>query len=134
MLNGSFKVILDISFDDQHQIICNRLYMNVISRNLIKYFVGYEIPQDHGMNLVGSLVFFLCGLTLWGQQCHFLIFKKAVKESMLIGRVLESKPLRIAPCSSRGGLVVRCRSWSRRVPGSKPDSTEYLSCIGPSAC
>ncbi|GBL96038.1 hypothetical protein AVEN_262754-1 [Araneus ventricosus] len=55
------EVILDISFDDQHQIICNRLYMNVISRNLIKYFVGYEIPQDHGMNLVGSLVFF----SLW---------------------------------------------------------------------
>ncbi|GBN21687.1 hypothetical protein AVEN_11168-1, partial [Araneus ventricosus] len=26
--------------------------------------------------------------------------------------------------SGLGGLVVKCRPWSRRVPSSKPDSTE----------
>ncbi|GBM31705.1 hypothetical protein AVEN_45629-1 [Araneus ventricosus] len=31
----------------------------------------------------------------------------------------------------RGGQVVRCRSLSRRVPGSKPDSTGDPSYIGP---
>ncbi|GBO08880.1 hypothetical protein AVEN_140990-1 [Araneus ventricosus] len=33
----------------------------------------------------------------------------------------------------RGGLVARSRLWGRRVPGSKPDSTEDPSCIGPTA-
>ncbi|GBM09026.1 hypothetical protein AVEN_229057-1 [Araneus ventricosus] len=33
-----------------------------------------------------------------------------------------------------GGLVVRCRLRCWRVPGSKPDSTEDPSCIGPVAC
>ncbi|GBN58246.1 hypothetical protein AVEN_144231-1 [Araneus ventricosus] len=33
----------------------------------------------------------------------------------------------------RGGLVVRSRLWGRRVPGSKPDSTEDPPCIGPVA-
>ncbi|GBL95218.1 hypothetical protein AVEN_253544-1 [Araneus ventricosus] len=31
----------------------------------------------------------------------------------------------------RGGLVVRSRFWGQSVPGSKPDSTEDLSCLGP---
>ncbi|GBM41273.1 hypothetical protein AVEN_255353-1, partial [Araneus ventricosus] len=30
-----------------------------------------------------------------------------------------------------GGLGVRCRLRDRTVPGSKPDSTEELSCSGP---
>ncbi|GBO29495.1 hypothetical protein AVEN_14493-1 [Araneus ventricosus] len=30
----------------------------------------------------------------------------------------------------RGGLVVRSRFWGRRVPGSKPDSTEDPACKG----
>ncbi|GBN49238.1 hypothetical protein AVEN_216372-1 [Araneus ventricosus] len=30
-----------------------------------------------------------------------------------------------------GGLVVRSRLWGRRVPGSKPDSTEDSPCMGP---
>ncbi|GBM02425.1 hypothetical protein AVEN_76477-1 [Araneus ventricosus] len=33
----------------------------------------------------------------------------------------------------RGGLVVRSRLWGRRVPGSKPDSTEDPPCMGPVA-
>ncbi|GBL90798.1 hypothetical protein AVEN_269081-1 [Araneus ventricosus] len=33
----------------------------------------------------------------------------------------------------RGGLVVRSRLWDRRVPGSKPDSTEDPPCMGPVA-
>ncbi|GBL80835.1 hypothetical protein AVEN_26261-1 [Araneus ventricosus] len=32
-----------------------------------------------------------------------------------------------------GGLVVRFRPSNRTVQGSKPDSTEYQSCIGPVA-
>ncbi|GBM23697.1 hypothetical protein AVEN_257614-1 [Araneus ventricosus] len=32
--------------------------------------------------------------------------------------------------AGRGDLVVRSRLWSRRVPGSKPDSTEDPSCMG----
>ncbi|GBL76722.1 hypothetical protein AVEN_53406-1 [Araneus ventricosus] len=31
----------------------------------------------------------------------------------------------------RAGLVVRCRPRRRRVPGSKPDSIEDPSCLGP---
>ncbi|GBL67062.1 hypothetical protein AVEN_246745-1 [Araneus ventricosus] len=31
----------------------------------------------------------------------------------------------------RGGLVVRSRLWDRRVPGSRPDSTEDPPCMGP---
>ncbi|GBN76408.1 hypothetical protein AVEN_170013-1, partial [Araneus ventricosus] len=31
----------------------------------------------------------------------------------------------------RGSLVVRSRLWGRRVPGSKPDSTEDPPCMGP---
>ncbi|GBN47704.1 hypothetical protein AVEN_88127-1 [Araneus ventricosus] len=31
------------------------------------------------------------------------------------------------------GLVIMCRPLSRSVPGSKPDSTEDPSCIGPVA-
>ncbi|GBM90642.1 hypothetical protein AVEN_213561-1 [Araneus ventricosus] len=34
---------------------------------------------------------------------------------------------------SRGGLVARSRLWGRRVPGSKPDSTEDPPCMGPVA-
>ncbi|GBN54800.1 hypothetical protein AVEN_18806-1 [Araneus ventricosus] len=35
-------------------------------------------------------------------------------------------------CSEgHGGLVVRCRPWGQRVPGSKPDSTEGPLCIAP---
>ncbi|GBM35360.1 hypothetical protein AVEN_90680-2-1, partial [Araneus ventricosus] len=30
----------------------------------------------------------------------------------------------------RGGLVVGSRIWSRRAPGSKPDSTENPPCMG----
>ncbi|GBN41103.1 Relaxin receptor 1 [Araneus ventricosus] len=33
----------------------------------------------------------------------------------------------------RGGLVVRSRLWGRRVPGSRPDSTEDPPCMGPVA-
>ncbi|GBN30770.1 hypothetical protein AVEN_158639-1 [Araneus ventricosus] len=33
-----------------------------------------------------------------------------------------------------GGLVVRPQLWGRRVPGSKPDSTEDPSCIGIAVC
>ncbi|GBL73201.1 hypothetical protein AVEN_159266-1 [Araneus ventricosus] len=33
----------------------------------------------------------------------------------------------------RGGLVVRSRLWGRRVPGSKPDSTDDPPCMGPVA-
>ncbi|GBN29431.1 hypothetical protein AVEN_209442-1 [Araneus ventricosus] len=33
----------------------------------------------------------------------------------------------------RGGLVERFQPRSRRVPGSKPDSTENPTCIGPVA-
>ncbi|GBL80365.1 hypothetical protein AVEN_92274-1 [Araneus ventricosus] len=33
----------------------------------------------------------------------------------------------------RGGLVVKSRLWGRRVPGSKPDSTEDPPCMGPAA-
>ncbi|GBL73670.1 hypothetical protein AVEN_230669-1 [Araneus ventricosus] len=33
----------------------------------------------------------------------------------------------------RAGLVVRSRLRGRRAPGSKPDFTEDLSCIGPNA-
>ncbi|GBM54162.1 hypothetical protein AVEN_208762-1 [Araneus ventricosus] len=36
-------------------------------------------------------------------------------------------------CWSSGGHVVRSRLWGRRVPGSKPDSTEDQPCIGPGA-
>ncbi|GBM86837.1 hypothetical protein AVEN_225059-1 [Araneus ventricosus] len=32
-----------------------------------------------------------------------------------------------------GGLVIRCLLWGLRAPGSKPDSTEDLQCIGPVA-
>ncbi|GBL78005.1 hypothetical protein AVEN_143322-1 [Araneus ventricosus] len=35
--------------------------------------------------------------------------------------------------SGRGGLVVRSRLRGGRIPGSKPDSTENTSCIGPVA-
>ncbi|GBM27156.1 hypothetical protein AVEN_207489-1 [Araneus ventricosus] len=35
--------------------------------------------------------------------------------------------------TGRGGLVVRSRLWDQRVPGSRPDSTEDPSCIGPIA-
>ncbi|GBN16142.1 hypothetical protein AVEN_22442-1 [Araneus ventricosus] len=31
----------------------------------------------------------------------------------------------------QGGLVVRSRFWGRRVPGSRPDSTEDPPCMGP---
>ncbi|GBM58564.1 hypothetical protein AVEN_74802-1 [Araneus ventricosus] len=34
----------------------------------------------------------------------------------------------------RGGLVVRSRFWGRRVPGSKPDSTEDPPYMKPVAC
>ncbi|GBN82150.1 hypothetical protein AVEN_65092-1 [Araneus ventricosus] len=33
----------------------------------------------------------------------------------------------------RGGLVVRSRLWGRRAPGSRPNSTEDPSCMGPVA-
>ncbi|GBM07459.1 hypothetical protein AVEN_5263-1 [Araneus ventricosus] len=33
----------------------------------------------------------------------------------------------------RVGLVVRSRLWIRRAPGSKPDSTEDPTCVGPVA-
>ncbi|GBN18088.1 hypothetical protein AVEN_182766-1 [Araneus ventricosus] len=33
----------------------------------------------------------------------------------------------------RGGLVARSWLWGRRVPGSKPDSTEDPPCTGPAA-
>ncbi|GBM94771.1 hypothetical protein AVEN_14306-1 [Araneus ventricosus] len=33
----------------------------------------------------------------------------------------------------RGGLVVWSRLWSRRAPGSRPDSTEDPPCMGPVA-
>ncbi|GBN09386.1 hypothetical protein AVEN_177275-1 [Araneus ventricosus] len=33
----------------------------------------------------------------------------------------------------RGGLVARSRTWGRRAPGSKPDSTEDPPCMGPAA-
>ncbi|GBM60760.1 hypothetical protein AVEN_233827-1 [Araneus ventricosus] len=33
----------------------------------------------------------------------------------------------------RGGRVARSRLWGRRVPGSKPDSTEDPPCMGPVA-
>ncbi|GBN14357.1 hypothetical protein AVEN_36723-1 [Araneus ventricosus] len=33
----------------------------------------------------------------------------------------------------RGGLMVRSPLWGRRVPGSKPDSTEDPPCMGPVA-
>ncbi|GBM91911.1 Blastula protease 10, partial [Araneus ventricosus] len=33
----------------------------------------------------------------------------------------------------RGGQVARSRLWGRRVPGSKPDSTEDPPCIRPVA-
>ncbi|GBL72103.1 hypothetical protein AVEN_115112-1 [Araneus ventricosus] len=33
----------------------------------------------------------------------------------------------------RGDSVVRSRPWDRRVPGSKPDSTEDPPCTGPAA-
>ncbi|GBL99474.1 hypothetical protein AVEN_68765-1 [Araneus ventricosus] len=33
----------------------------------------------------------------------------------------------------RGGLVVRSRLWGRKVPGSRPDSTEDPPCMGPVA-
>ncbi|GBO39497.1 hypothetical protein AVEN_32258-1 [Araneus ventricosus] len=32
-----------------------------------------------------------------------------------------------------GGIVVSSRPWGRRAPGSKPDSTEDPSCMGPAA-
>ncbi|GBL92177.1 hypothetical protein AVEN_91518-1 [Araneus ventricosus] len=35
--------------------------------------------------------------------------------------------------NGRGGLVARSRLWNRRVPGSKPDSTDDPSCMGPAA-
>ncbi|GBO14535.1 hypothetical protein AVEN_239491-1 [Araneus ventricosus] len=37
------------------------------------------------------------------------------------------------PICGRGGLLVRSRLCGRRVPGSKPDSTEDPLCIGPAA-
>ncbi|GBO19437.1 hypothetical protein AVEN_179272-1 [Araneus ventricosus] len=44
--------------------------------------------------------------------------------------ILPISPIR----RGRGGLVVRSRPWGRRVAGSKPDSIEDPSCIGPVAC
>ncbi|GBM90656.1 hypothetical protein AVEN_141686-1 [Araneus ventricosus] len=49
-----------------------------------------------------------------------------------------SPNFRTTPASSpsipgRGGLVVRSRLWGRRVPGSRPDSTEDPPCMGPVA-
>ncbi|GBM99553.1 hypothetical protein AVEN_268915-1 [Araneus ventricosus] len=35
--------------------------------------------------------------------------------------------------TGRGGLVVRSQLWGRRVPGSRPDSTEDPPCMGPVA-
>ncbi|GBO43466.1 hypothetical protein AVEN_242382-1, partial [Araneus ventricosus] len=32
-----------------------------------------------------------------------------------------------------GGQVLRCRLLDRRIPGSKPDSTEDPPCMGPVA-
>ncbi|GBM47448.1 hypothetical protein AVEN_6131-1 [Araneus ventricosus] len=43
------------------------------------------------------------------------------------------KALSLKRTSGRGGLVVRSRLWGRRVPGSKPDSTEDPPCMGPAA-
>ncbi|GBN37501.1 hypothetical protein AVEN_11053-1 [Araneus ventricosus] len=37
------------------------------------------------------------------------------------------------PLEGRGGLVVSSPLWDRRVPGSKPDSTEDPPCLGPAA-
>ncbi|GBN22829.1 hypothetical protein AVEN_127775-1 [Araneus ventricosus] len=37
------------------------------------------------------------------------------------------------PQRDRVGLEERCLLWSRKVPGSKPKSTENPSCIGPDA-
>ncbi|GBN42933.1 hypothetical protein AVEN_90918-1, partial [Araneus ventricosus] len=42
---------------------------------------------------------------------------------------IRSKP----SCRGHGVLVLRSRSRGRRVPDSKPDSTEDLSCMGPDA-
>ncbi|GBL88467.1 hypothetical protein AVEN_159064-1 [Araneus ventricosus] len=39
----------------------------------------------------------------------------------------------LTPVMGRGGLVVRSRLWGRRVPGSRPDSTEDPPCMGPVA-
>ncbi|GBN94455.1 hypothetical protein AVEN_69689-1, partial [Araneus ventricosus] len=33
----------------------------------------------------------------------------------------------------RGGLVVRSRPWSQRIPGPKPNSSEYPPCMKPDA-
>ncbi|GBM66476.1 hypothetical protein AVEN_129264-1 [Araneus ventricosus] len=39
----------------------------------------------------------------------------------------------LGTAGENGSLMVRSRLWSRRDPGSKSDSTEELSCIGPAA-
>ncbi|GBN68224.1 hypothetical protein AVEN_56125-1 [Araneus ventricosus] len=46
---------------------------------------------------------------------------------------LTAKVFNIPVMGGRGGLVVRSRLWGRRAPGSKPDSTEDLPCMGPVA-
>ncbi|GBL92713.1 hypothetical protein AVEN_119104-1 [Araneus ventricosus] len=42
-------------------------------------------------------------------------------------------PVYLKKIAVRGGLAERSRLWGRRVPGSKPDSTEDPPCMGPVA-
>ncbi|GBN79373.1 hypothetical protein AVEN_82288-1 [Araneus ventricosus] len=46
-------------------------------------------------------------------------------------RLGENIPAGLTFIRGRGGLVVRSRLWGRRVPGSKPDSSEDPLCMGP---
>ncbi|GBN02202.1 hypothetical protein AVEN_136251-1 [Araneus ventricosus] len=64
-----YKASICIRFNDQHKIICEGLYMNVIWPDLIEYFVGYEVPQGRATarSLRAALLLILCGPTLWGQ-------------------------------------------------------------------
>ncbi|GBN47066.1 hypothetical protein AVEN_40716-1 [Araneus ventricosus] len=64
---------------------------------------------------------------------------KTTAESWLSGLGRDFFQIRVKQVSpafrkGRGGLVVTPRLWGRRVPGSRPDSTEDPPCMGPVAC
>ncbi|GBL68235.1 hypothetical protein AVEN_109420-1 [Araneus ventricosus] len=66
---SSTRLLFVSASDDQHKIICEGLYMNVIWPDLIEYFVGYEVPQGRATarTLRAALFLILCGPALWDQ-------------------------------------------------------------------
>ncbi|GBN03503.1 hypothetical protein AVEN_116546-1 [Araneus ventricosus] len=69
-----------------------------------------------------------------GRVCKYATRRRMRRMFLEIGfRTWNPPTLSPRPYLGRGGLVVRSRIWGRRVPGSRPDSTEDPSCMGPVA-